>query len=138
MRAKLDSSGRPTVFFSRPQHVDTVQIPDGITSDHRLTGDNPQDPASWILDPLPTPLPAAVSKQSLRLALVDFGIYHTAILEAINAITDEETRERMLAYYETATSIRTDHPALNQFTELMQITQEQAEKILRKAAEYDK
>lgn len=83
------------------------------------------------------PLPASVSKQSLRQALIDHGIYHTAILNAINAIEDEEQKERLLAYYETATTVRIEHPAFVQFVKLMGISEEQKEAILKKAAEYD-
>ena len=62
--------------------------------------------AAWDSRPA---APVVVSMTSLRLALIDAGLYH-AITSAINSIADVTERLKAQTWWTTAQTVREDHP----------------------------
>jgi hypothetical protein len=65
---------------------------------------------SWTIAPKPEPvsLPVAVSMRSLRLALIDAGLYQS-VVAAINGIPDATERLKAQIWWTTSMTVRRDN-----------------------------
>ncbi len=84
--------------------------------------------------PVPEPVPATVSNQQLRLALIDAGIMPSAILAQLQAMPAGAAKERALAAWEYANEFRRDHPLVTALSAQLGLTSAQVDSLFRAAA----
>lgn len=78
------------------------------------------------------PMPVVVSMTSLRLALIDAGLYQT-ITAAINGIPDAIERLKAQTWWTTAATVRRDHPLVAGIAALAGQTDAQVDAIFAAA-----
>ena len=80
------------------------------------------------------PVPQSVTPRQIRLALIDRGIMPSQITQMLNAIEDETIREKSLAEWEFASSVKRTHPLIAQLATTLEFGDEDVDDIFREAA----
>jgi hypothetical protein len=79
------------------------------------------------------PLPDQVSNQQLRLALIEAGIFPSAILAKLNSMPAGAEKEKALAAWEYANHFRRDHPLVDSLAAQIGLSAAQVDDLFRLA-----
>lgn len=82
----------------------------------------------------PEPVPQKVTPRQIRLALIDRGIMPEQITQMLTAIEDETLRAKSLAEWEFASTVRRDHPLIEQLATALEFAAADVDEIFREAA----
>ena len=92
----------------------------------------------WDIKPKPEPiqLPVAVTMRSLRLALIDAGLYQS-VVAAINGITDETEKLKAQIWWDTSPTVYRDNGYVISFGSALGKTALEVDQIFFMARVYD-
>jgi hypothetical protein len=92
----------------------------------------------WTVTTKPEPisLPVAVSMRSLRLALIDAGLYQS-VVAAINGITDETEKLKAKIWWDTSPTVYRDNGYVISFGSALGKTALEVDQIFSMARVYD-
>lgn len=82
------------------------------------------------------PVPQEVTPCQIRLALIDRGIMPSKITQVLSAIEEETLREKSLAEWEFASSVKRDHSLIAQLASTLRFTEADVDDIFREAAAF--
>ena len=88
-----------------------------------------------IQSQIPKP-PRFVTPRQFRLGIKDFGLSISTIEGLLNAIPDETERERALIEWEYSTEIDREHPLIQNFARVLNISETDLDNIFWLADEY--
>lgn len=92
----------------------------------------------WEIKPKPEPThpPVAVTMRSLRLALIDAGLYQS-VVAAINGITDETEKLKAQIWWDTSPTVYRDNGYVISFGSALGKTALEVDQIFSMARVYD-
>ena len=119
---------------SRAPHwldVVTDPKPDGAC-ERVLARDGDVVRVTWV--PVSPQVPDEVSNQQLRLALIEWGISPKLISNAIDAMPEGLAQEKAYTAWWQSNFIRRDHPMIEQFRPMLNLTPAQVDDLFILAA----